>query len=67
MFNLRAKRRKHPLGKLRALSDDCLDLRPSDIAGPWRDTTRNVEKLVILVPARGGTFDLDEFSIRTLF
>ena len=33
MFNLRAKRRKHPLGKLRALSDDCLDLRPSDIAG----------------------------------
>ncbi len=36
------------------------------IAAPWRETVRHVEKIVVLVPARGkpATFDLDEFRIR---
>lgn len=32
-FNLHAKRSKRPLDRLRSLSDDCADLRPSDLDG----------------------------------
>jgi len=41
--------------------------RAAPLAGPWRQTVRNVEKLVVLVSSdsTATTFDLDEFRVAT--